>query len=185
MGETPDRQGQKTRVHVEDFAQLSGASRETKYDSSRERVIEVVDEHCTFPAVQRLELLRRTLFSFLVGNEDMHIKNFSLIVCDGKTELSPAYDLVNSTLVVPGARKELALPIGAKKRQLTRNDLLKYFALERLRLTPAARDEALRAIPLALPAWRELVERSFLPQALREKYWEIASGRADRLGLIG
>ena len=75
-----DRKGQKDKVHVEDFAQLSGASRDTKYDSSMERVADIVEKFCTFPAIEKLKLFKRTVFSFLVGNEDMHLKNFSLIV---------------------------------------------------------------------------------------------------------
>src|SRR6058998_3362587 len=67
-----DREG-SARLPVEDFAQLSGASRETKYDSSMEKVAGVIDQFCTFPAIERVKLFERTFFSFLVGNEDMHL----------------------------------------------------------------------------------------------------------------
>jgi serine/threonine-protein kinase HipA len=107
------------RVPVEDFAQLTGGSRDTKYDSSMEKVSKVL-EMCTFPALEKAKLFRRTIFSFLVGNEDMHLKNFSLISRDEKHELSPAYDLLNSTLAMGGgAREELALPLNGKKSKLT------------------------------------------------------------------
>jgi serine/threonine-protein kinase HipA len=69
-----DREGWD-RLPVEDFAQLSGESRETKYDSSMEKVGTVIDQFCTFPALERVKLFERTLFSFLVGNEDMHLTN--------------------------------------------------------------------------------------------------------------
>ena len=73
-----DRKGRKERIHVEDFAQLSGNSRATKYRSSMEQVVQTINDFCTFPAVERLKLFRLVLFCFLVGNADMHLKNFAL-----------------------------------------------------------------------------------------------------------
>lgn len=69
-----DRKGKTGKVHTEDFAQISGKDRDTKYDYSMERTARLIDEFCTFPAVEKIKLFRRTLFSFLVGNEDMHLK---------------------------------------------------------------------------------------------------------------
>jgi len=63
-------------------------------------VVKVIKRHCTFPVVECVKLFSRTLFSFLCGNEDMHLKYFSLIIRDNKIELSPAYDLVNTTIVL-------------------------------------------------------------------------------------
>ena len=56
----------------------------------------------------------------LVGNEDMHLKNYSVITRNGKTELSPAYDLLNSTIVLKGDAEEIALPLKGKKTILIR-----------------------------------------------------------------
>ena len=73
-----DRVGRSGKRSVEDFAQLAGASRETKYDGSMEKLAALLS-FTTFPQVERLELLKRVLFCFVVGNEDMHLKNWSLI----------------------------------------------------------------------------------------------------------
>lgn len=81
-----DRTGRHKKMAVEDFAQLSGASRETKYKSSMEKVVKILDRFCTFPAVEKVKLFELTLFNFLVGNEDMHLKNFSLIRNEDKKE---------------------------------------------------------------------------------------------------
>ena len=108
-----DREG-RSRVPLEDFAQLSGASRETKYESSMEKVAAVVDRFCTFPAIERVKLFERTFFSFLTGNEDMHLKNFSLITRRGRIDLAPAYDLLNSTIALKKPQEEMALPIRGK-----------------------------------------------------------------------
>ncbi len=75
-----DRGARSRKLAVEDFAQLAGLTRATKYAFSMERLIPILDRYCTFPAVEKLELFRRTLFCYLTGNEDMHLKNFSLIV---------------------------------------------------------------------------------------------------------
>ena len=93
-----DRTGHNGKVPLEDFAQLAGGSRDTKYQFSMERLIGVLNDYCTFPAIERVKLLKRGLFNFLVGNEDMHLKNHSLITRDGKVELAPAYDYVSSTV---------------------------------------------------------------------------------------
>jgi serine/threonine-protein kinase HipA len=176
-----DRRGLK-RVAVEDFAQLSGATRDTKYSSSMERVAAVLSQYCTFPAVERVELMRRTLFCFLTGNEDMHLKNFSLICEDEQVRLSPAYDLLNTTLALPGAQEELALPLNGKKRRFVKNDLLRYFAKEKLQLNEAVLSSLLNDFSAALPSWAAVVHRSFLPAELQKRYLEVVRERCERMG---
>jgi len=176
-----DRGPRGARLAVEDFAQLSGRSRDTKYDSSMERVVGVIQAHATFPALECLRLFRLTLFCFLAGNEDMHLKNFSLITRRGKVELSPAYDLVNSTIAVGTAREELALPLNGKKRNLTRNDLVRYFAGERMALEHRAVAKTLEQLARAAGAFPGLIARSFLPQAKKERYVGLLDSRCRRL----
>lgn len=177
-----DRAG-RDRLPVEDFAQLSGESRETKYDSSMEKVAAVVDQFCTFPALERVKLFERTLFSFLVGNEDMHLKNFSLITRNEKVELAPAYDFLNTTIALKAAKEEMALPIKGKKSKLTRNDLLHYFARERLQINERVLHDVLSRFAKAIPAWRELLEQSFLSADAKQKYAAILTERAQRMQL--
>lgn len=178
-----DRRGQKDKLHIEDFAQLSGKNRNTKYKSSMENVALIIEEHCTFPVIEKLKLFERTLFSFLTGNEDMHLKNFSLIVREGKVELSPAYDLVNSTLALGNAKQELALPLNAKKNKIKREDLIDYFAIQRLKITSAACDNTLKKFSACLPKWAAHIEKSFLPQDKKTDYLKIINERAKRLAL--
>jgi serine/threonine-protein kinase HipA len=179
-----DREGRK-RVPVEDFAQLSGRTRDTKYDSSMERVSKVLDEFATFPVLEKVELFRRTLFSFLIGNEDMHLKNFSLISRDQKTALSPAYDFVNSTLAMAGgAKEEFALPLRGKKSKLTRNDLITYFAREYLKLPDKLVGQILGGFTLVLPDWRATINISFLSEKSKIGYLQILQERTKRIELI-
>ena len=177
-----DRAGRKDRVPVEDFAQLTGNSRDTKYDSSMEKVSKVLDM-CTFPALERAKLFRRTIFSFLVGNEDMHLKNFSLICRNEKQELSPAYDLVNSTLALAGAAKEeVALPIHGKRSRLTRKDLVEYFP-SYLKLPDKLVADIMNDFKNCLPGWKKLIGISFLKEGSKEKYTRLIEERAAGLHL--
>jgi serine/threonine-protein kinase HipA len=177
-----DRRGRE-RIPVEDFAQLSAASRETKYESSMEKVASVVDRFCTFPAIERVKLFERTLFSFLVGNEDMHLKNFSLISRNGRTDLSPAYDLLNTTIALAKPAEEMALPIRGKKSNLTRNDIVNYFAGERLQLNDRVLGEMLERFSAAFPLWEELIASSFLSPEKKVSYAGVVNERKARLGL--
>jgi serine/threonine-protein kinase HipA len=177
-----DREG-RDRMPVEDFAQLSGASRETKYDSSMEKVAAIIEQFCTFPALERVKLLERTLFSFLVGNEDMHLKNFSLITRNEKVELAPAYDFLNTTIALKGAKEEMALPVKGKKSKLTRNDLLNYFARERLQINERVVNDVLSRFAKAIPAWRELLDQSFLSAEAKQKYAALLTERGQRTQL--
>src|SRR5262245_1062548 len=113
----------------------------------------------------------------------MHLKNFSLITREPRVELSPAYDLLNTTIALPGAREEMALPIRGKKSRLTRKDLVSYFGEERLRLPRAALEAALGEVAESLPEWEALIRASFLPPDLVEAYLRLVSERRGRLGL--
>jgi len=177
-----DREGRE-RLPVEDFAQLSGESRETKYDSSMEKVAGVIEQFCTFPALERVKLFERTLFSFLVGNEDMHLKNFSLVARNEKVELAPAYDFLNTTIALKAAKEEMALPVKGKRSRLTRNDLLNYFARERLQINERVLNDVLSRFSRAMPAWRELLDQSFLSADAKQKYAALLSDRGKRMQL--
>lgn len=178
-----DRVGRAGRVHVEDFSQLIGANRDTKYDSSLEKVAELVERFCTFPAIERPKLAQRLLFCFLIGNEDMHLKNFSLWYRDGVVSLTPAYDLLNSTLVLGQAKEESALPLDGKKKNLTRKLWLNYFCKERLGLKDNQIETLLHRLRAAIPTWRQLLDRSYLSDGAKEGYREILEQRVFRLKL--
>jgi serine/threonine-protein kinase HipA len=169
---------------VEDFAQLSGASRDTKYDSSTERLIEIIDRFCTFPVLERMKFLDRLLFAYLTGNEDMHLKNWSLITRDDKVELSPAYDLLNSTIPNPKSREELALTLHGKKSNLRANDFWRYLAAERLGFSPALIDQIKARFTAACRDWPARIEASFLSQEMRGRYSVLLEERRNRLGLV-
>ena len=167
-----DRVGRNQKIAVEDFAQLSQKNRETKYSSSMEKVASIIDEFCTFPAVEKYKLFNLTLFSFLIGNEDMHLKNFSVIRRGIKVELSPAYDLLNSTIII-NSGEELALSLNGKKNKLRKDDLVDYFAKRRLGLTQKLVDQTFQRIAQTYPQWLDLIQKSFLSTELKNNYLEL------------
>jgi len=154
---------------------------DTKYNFSMEKVIKILDKFTTFPMIEKTKLFRRTLFSFLIGNEDMHLKNFSLISQNGKHELSPAYDLVNSTLAMPNATEEIALPLNGKKKQLTKKDFIDYFALKRLNLQPKIIQKIVQDFQNSVPIWQNLIQRSFLSKEGKIGYTQILNERIERI----
>ncbi len=178
-----DRTGRAGKLPVEDFATLTAGTRETKYESSLERVAKVVEEFCTFPAIEKAHVARRALFCFVTGNEDMHLKNWSLITTGGRTVLTPAYDLLNSSVVLENPVEESALPLRGKKRKLTRSDWVDYFCRERLRIPERVLDGILADLAKAVPRWKELIGRSYLSPAARDHYLAILDERLDRLDL--
>lgn len=175
-----DRKGKGEKIGVEDFAQLAGASRETKYDFSMERLIPLIEKFCTFPLIEKRKLFLLTLFSFLIGNEDLHLKNFSLIRRGHTTEFSPAYDLVNSSIVM-NTSEELALPLHGKKSKLTRSDLVEYFGKDRLSLSKETIEETLSRIKNSLGRWNELIQISFLSESKKRAYLALLDERKKRL----
>lgn len=176
-----DRRGQKDKVAVEDFAQLAGKDRDTKYNYSMEKLVNLVDDYCTFPSVEKVRLFNLVLFNYLVGNEDMHLKNYSVIVRDGKVELSPAYDLLNTTIVLKDGAEEIALPLKGKKGNLTRNILVNYFGKEKCGLTDKSIEKSLTTIQTAIPGWHSLIGISFLSEPMKDKYLKLLQERTKVL----
>jgi len=178
-----DRKGQKDKLAVEDFAQLAGMSRETKYNYSMEKLVKLIGKYCTFPVPEKVKLFKLVIFNYLVGNEDMHLKNYSIIVRSGKVELSPAYDLLNSSIVLKGDIEEIALTLKGKKSNLNYNILVNYFGKEICSLTDKMVDKTLDNIRQAFPQWIELIGISFLSGEMKENYIKLLQHRINKLGL--
>lgn len=172
-----DRYSKKKKLPLEDFAQLAGMTRHTKYNYSFEKLINLLENFCTFPVLEKAKLFKRTIFNYLTGNEDMHLKNYSLISRNDKVELSPAYDLLNSSLVLKGDIEETALSIKGKKKRLTRSVMLDYLAYERMNLSEKTVTKTLDDIRQIKGKWVELINTSFLSKPLKEAYIDMLEKR--------
>ena len=114
---------------MEDFCQLEERLTEDKYRGSYERCGKVVAKYSTTSGFDMTELYLRTVFSFAVGNSDMHLKNFSLIETEegsGKYILSAAYDMLSTNVFIPSDKEQLALTLNGKKQNIRRKDFLVF-----------------------------------------------------------
>lgn len=172
-----DRYGKGKKYATEDFAQLTGNTRDTKYRFSMEKLVPVIEEFCTFPVVEKVEFFKRIVYCFVTGNEDMHLKNFSLITKNGKTTLAPAYDLLNSSIAIKNPEEEIALTLKGKKRNLKASDFMDYYAKERLQLNEKTIEIIIQDMFRAKQKWKDLISISFLSDDMKEKYSNILEHR--------
>lgn len=175
-----DRFG-KEKIPMEDFTQLIGASRDTKYDVPIEKVAEAIEDFCTFPMVEYLKLYKLILLAFLLGNEDLHLKNLSVVTVNEKVQLAPVYDFVNSTIINPHGEDELALSLGDKKKGFTRKDFVDDFAVKTLFLGKKLAEKELSQLLAFVPQWKQMIDKSFLSTDLKIKYVHLLEDRAARL----
>lgn len=172
----------RLKLAVEDFAQLSGACRKTKYQGTMEKVANIIETYTTFPLLEKEKLLRLTLFNFLVGNEDMHLKSFSFLTENQLVKLAPAYDLINTHIAMGGkGQEEIALSLNNKKSNLRSQDFIDYFAIDYLKLPQARIKKIVKEIILATKKWPEMIHISFLAPALKEDYVHLINKRLKQL----
>ena len=119
------KKGVVSKYAMEDFCQLSGRLTVDKYKGSYEQCGKLIDRFSDQPGMDKTELFLRVVFSFVIGNSDMHLKNFSLIEdSPGKRRfrLSPAYDMLPVNLVLPEDREQTALMLNGKKKNIRKKD---------------------------------------------------------------
>ena len=114
---------------MEDFCQLDGRLTEDKYRGSYERCGKIIKAYSENMQLDITELFIRVVFSFAVGNSDMHLKNLSLIEdFEGSSKyiLSAAYDLLSTNIVIPEDKEQLALTINGKKQNIRKKDFVVF-----------------------------------------------------------
>ncbi len=178
-----DRKG-KRKTHMEDLCQLTGRLTEDKYRGSHEQIGKAIRKYSANPGLDLMQFLEQVVFCFLTGNNDMHLKNFSLIK-DAKTGyvLTPAYDLVASSLVVEGDDEELALALNGKRKKLGKKDFEQAGAT--LSVPGKGLQDMLEKFRETLPVWYEAIRNSFLPNTLKEDYQGLIAERVHRLQMVG
>ena len=174
-----DRTGKGEKIAREDLCQLSEQLTEYKYRGSYEQISKIVNRLSAAPMLDVVNFWQVVLFSWLTGNSDMHLKNFSLYAPKGKHVLSPAYDLLNTLIVVPSDPEELALNLNGKKRKISWRD---WSAAMTLSGVPEKVQENMRKrFVQAFPQWEETILHSFLTPEMQEKYLTIVRSRLEKL----
>ncbi len=176
-----DRTEKGGKIAMEDMCQLSGRLTEDKYKGSYERIAKIIRQYSSAPLLDIVNFWEIVMFSWLTGNADMHLKNFSLYRPSHKYMLAPAYDLLSTSIVMPEDDEELALTLNGKKKRIKREDFEK--AMRDSGMDDKALENLFNRFSKALPKWTELIRNSFLPVGQQEKLMELIGSMASHLGL--
>jgi len=170
------------KLAMEDMCQLTERLTENKYDGSHEQVAKALVKYSANPGLDVVNFYELVLFSFLTGNADMHLKNFSLLQTPGLGYgLAPAYDLVATALVNLADTEELALTLNGKKKRLRQTDFRQ--AAGRGGLDEKVMTRLLTRFVKARPVWEEFIAQSFLPAVLQEQFHALLAQRFVQLDL--
>ena len=175
---------QKGKLHMEDMCQLTERLTEDKYKGSMEQIGKVIDMYSSNPLLDIVTYFEISLFSFLTGNADMHLKNFSLIDRrDGLTSLTPAYDLLSTRLVIPEKDdpEEMALMLKGKKRKFKLDHFIDFGAT--LGLTQKQISNTFEKFKREIPNAVDSIDWSFLSYNKKEEYKALLISRAERLNM--
>ena len=164
-----DRRDDGSKVPMEDMCQLTERLTEYKYKGSYEQIAKAIRRYSATPQLDVVNFWEVVVFSWITGNADMHLKNFSLYNPDGAGyTLTPAYDMLSTHLAMPEDNEELALTLNGKKRKLRRDDFIK--SITSSGVDAKVIDNMARRFGRALPQWFWLIDRSFLPEDMRRAY---------------
>ncbi|MCR4964300.1 MAG: HipA domain-containing protein [Bacteroidales bacterium] len=175
-----DRTSKGDKLPMEDMCQLSQKMTESKYRGSYEQIAKLILHYSSAPKLDLVKYWEIVLFSWITGNSDMHLKNFSLLTpVPNNYQLAPAYDLLNTLLVLPSDTEELALTLNAKKRNIKLEDFIK--AMVNSGLDMKVVQNILKKFLAAEYIWYDWIDRSFLPQEMKMGYRTMIKERIGKL----
>lgn len=172
-----DRTSSNEKIHMIDFLQI--LELEDKYLGTMERLGKTVGDLSSHTLLDKYRFFELSVFNFIIGNNDMHLKNFSMIFNDNNWLLAPAYDLLNVKIILPKDDEETALLIGGKKKNLNK----KYFQqlAVNLQLNEKQISSVLNRISKWYPKAEKLIQNSFLSDEYKLDYLEVINARISRL----
>lgn len=175
-----DRTPNGGKIAMEDMCQLTERQTEHKYKSSYERIGKAILKYSSLPKMDVTNFFELILFSWLTGNNDMHLKNFSLYeAADNVVRLTPAYDLLNAAIINPKDDEELALTLNGRKKKLQREDFIK--SAGNLGIEQIVAERLINKYTKLLPIFEKVIQNSFLNVELKEKYVNLLRERIYRL----
>ena len=169
-------------IAMEDFCQLDLRLTQDKYKGSYERCAKIVDKYSSRQGLDMTELYLRIVFSYVVGNSDMHLKNFSLIETEegsGEYILSPAYDLLPVNLIMPEDKEQFALTMNGKKQNIRRKDFLIY--AEKCGISKVSAEKMIESIVKKKDKFINMCMESLLPEHLKNEFVELLEKRISVL----
>ena len=141
---------------------------EHKYKGSYEQIAKAIKKYTANPGLNVTDFFELVLFSFLTGNNDMHLKNFSLLRGNIEYDLCPVYDLVASELVVEGDDEDLALNLNGKKKKIKKKDF--EIAMQGAGLNQKVIENIFKKYKELIPKWSKFIEGIFLNESMKEEY---------------
>ena len=174
-----DRASDGSKIPMEDMCQLTERQTEYKYKSSYEQIAKVIAKYSYVPLLDLTDFYEQVFFSWLVGNNDMHLKNFSLYAPKGKWFLTPAYDLLNVSMVNTKDTEEMALTLNGRKKRITKSDFVSAMTLSGI--APKVFDNMLEKYRKLLPKFQDMIDMSFLDDECKEAYKQGITSRLERI----
>jgi len=174
-----DRTKKGEKIAMEDFCQLTERQTEHKYKSSYEQIAKAIRKFSANPQMDVTDFLELVYFSWITGNNDMHLKNFSLYQPDKNVRLTPAYDLLNVAIANPADNEQLALTLNGKKRKIQDSDF--QAAFETCGVPVKVFFNLKKKYAQLLPDFRQTIETSFLDDELQTAYKRLLDERINVL----
>lgn len=167
---------------MEDFCQLEERLTQDKYKGSYERCAKLIAKYSERRGFDLSEMFLRLVFSFVTGNSDMHLKNFSLIEDSAGSQkyvLSEAYDMLPVNAILPEDSEQFALTMNGKKRNIRRKD---FFVFAENAGIPAAAAEKIISDVVSLEnTYVSMCKDSYLPDKLKAALTDLIIARANIL----
>lgn len=177
-----DRTSTGEKLPMEDMCQLTERLTEHKYKGSYEQIAKVIQRFSSFPKLDLVNYWEQVLFSWITGNADMHLKNFSLYSKQrGEYQQTPAYDMLSTALVMPEDTEELALTLNTKKRKLKRADF--EMAMKSSELDDKVVENIFNKFIKVKDKWEAFIDNSFLPAKMNKGYKTIINNRLSKLAI--
>jgi serine/threonine-protein kinase HipA len=176
-----DRNGGE-KIHMEDFAQASGTLTDNKYRSSYEECMELIDKYSDNPYLDKINLFRCLYFCYVIGNSDVHLKNFSFIMNDeGKLSLCNFYDLLPTKVILPSDQDDLGMRFNGKKNNLKRRDFDEF--AKRVGIDEKAKENVINLIDGKVKEMDEVISNSSLNQNAKSQWIKLISRNLKRFNL--
>ncbi len=175
-----DRTSKGKKIAMEDMCQLTERQTEYKYKSSYERIGKAILEYSTVPQMDIVNFFEIILFSWLTGNNDMHLKNFSLYEPKEETiRLTPAYDLINAAIINYKDDEELALTLNGKKKNIKKQDF--YTFANSLGIETVIVDKIIHKYVKLNQKFADFIDNSFVSTELAEAYKNYINNKINTL----
>lgn len=168
-----DRNADGTKNHMIDFLQI--LELDDKYKGTMETLGKTIGELSANTLIDKLRFFEATVFNYIVGNNDMHLKNYSMFLSEVGWVLAPFYDFINVKLILPEDKEDIALMLGGKKRNFNKVYFNRFAEVLQLN------EKQIQAVYKRLKKWQpeaiELIDSSFLEESAKSEYKKLISER--------